>query len=192
MVLSAAIYLLVALGRSNVYAAYSIPPWQAATTGRYHYVGTIPIVALLCLALAEVGRRLPAHIPRASILVAGLTLLVTGRLCSDFVIDEHYPVRTYVLRTLEEFSTAAAREPRGTTVYLENGVSPTDLLGAVLPNYLFPGRAAIFLLTNRTDERDGRRFRFVERDPVTLARIRSRPDSRLDQLVLAPEEAPWM
>jgi hypothetical protein len=193
LVLCVAAYFVVAVGRSNVFVAYGIEPSRAATTGRYHYLGTIPVVVALCLVLRELGRlALVRAVPRAPALAAGLALLVIGRASAEFVIDDHYPVRTYVLATLAEFAAAAAEEPAGATVYLENRVSPTHLLGAVLPNQLFPGRAGIFLLTHPGDRHDGRRFRFVERDPVTLAKYREQPGTRLAELLIGPEEAPWM
>jgi hypothetical protein len=50
----------------------------------------------------------------------------------------------------------------------------------------------VFLVTQPTDMFDGRRFRFVERDPDTLARVRSKPGTRLAELMIGPDDVPWM
>jgi hypothetical protein len=67
--------------------------------------------------------------------------------------------------------------PAGQVAYLENGEPPSALLGPVMRKRDFPGRAAVLLLQQRGDEVNGRRIRFVERDPSVLAWYAARPDT---------------
>jgi hypothetical protein len=189
--LAAGVYLVIAAGRSGLYAGM-VSLADASEQPRYHYLGPVFLVATACLALCQVARLpLLRLVPGWAALTAGLALVIVGRLRSEFVIDDHYPVRQYVLRTLAEIDAAAAARPAGATVYLENGWSPTDLLGPVLPNSLFPGRAAVFLITHPTDLHAGRRMRFIERDPDLIAHVRTQEGRRLAGLLVAPKDVPW-
>jgi len=191
LALPAGVYLVIAVGRSGLYDG-SVPLADAAEQPRYHYLAPIFIVVAACLALREVARLWPLRfVPGWAALAAGLALLVYGRLQSDFVIDDHYPVRQYVLRTLAEIDEASVAKLEGATVYLENGASPTDLLGPVLPNSLFPGRAAVFLITHPTDTHAGRTVRFIERDPDMIPYVRAQAGQRLANLLVAPKDVPW-
>jgi len=192
LALPAGVYLVIAVARSSIYAGMAASLADAAETPRYHYLGPIFVVVAACLALRELGRLWPLRlVPGSFALAAGLALIVSGRLQSEFVIDDHYPVRQYVLRTLREIDEAAATMPEGSTAYVENGASPTDLLGPVVPNSLFPGRAAVFLITHPTEMHGGRTLRFIERDPDTLAYVRTQDGRRLAALLIAPKDVPW-
>jgi hypothetical protein len=191
LALAAGVYLVIAAGRSGLYTG-AVSLAEAALQPRYHYLAPIFVVTTACLALREAARLGPLRfVPGWAALAAGLALVVYGRLHSDFVIDDHYPVRQYVLRTLAEIDEAAAAKPPGATVYLENGRSPTDLLGPVLPNSLFPGRAAVFLVTHPTDTHAGRTMRFIERDPEMIPYVRAQEGRRLLDLLVAPQDVPW-
>jgi hypothetical protein len=74
-------------------------------------------------------------------------------------------------------------------MYLENLARPRYLLGPAMPDRLFPGRAAAFLLTHCTDTLDGRRVRFFERSPEVMAWHLDRPETRSVQLLLTPQDA---
>jgi hypothetical protein len=82
---------------------------------------------------------------------------------------------------------AVAAAPPGGPVYLENRTSPWFVLGGLLPERLFPGRAGVFLLSASSLPLDGREIRFVTRDPVVLDAHRG---TRLGRLLVAPEEVP--
>jgi hypothetical protein len=81
-------------------------------------------------------------------------------------------------------------QPPGSTVYLENATTPLGIRGAALPNFLFPGRAGVFILLNRSDQMDGRTVRFVERDDETLEFYAARPYTRLAHLIVRPDQTP--
>jgi hypothetical protein len=189
--LSVGIYGVIAVGRASVYAnVYRLPLTQVATEPRYHYMGTIPIIVLLCQILQQVGRiGWVSSIPRDPLLAAGLGLAVAGYARSSIRIDEHAAARAYFTRTGQEIDAAVAAAPPGTTVYLENQTTPFDVLGWAVPNRLFPGRAAVFLLTQPSARVDGREVRFVERDRAVLDRYRGRSGTPLGRLLVAPEDA---
>jgi hypothetical protein len=191
VVLALAIYLVIAVGRAAEYAAWRIPAWGAAGYERYHYVTTIPVVALVCFILQQAGRlRGPSAVPRWLALVAGLGLIVAGRLHSRFAIDEHPLARYYFARTLRDIEAAVASHPAGSTVYLENQQSPVAILGPAVRNPAFPGRAALFLVTHPSGTLDGRRVRFVEPDPQIRTFFAHEGRRRLMELLVAPEDVP--
>jgi hypothetical protein len=78
--------------------------------------------------------------------------------------------------------------PPGGTAYLENGTNSRMLLGPVMRDVDFPGRAAIFLLAHDGNQLNGRTVRFIVRDPSVLAHYRQRPDSPLARLLVSPQE----
>lgn len=192
VVLWAGVYLMIAAGRAHLYAMLHVTATDAAMVGRYHYAGTIPLIVGCCLVLRQVGR-LPGvrAVPRGLAVVIGLALVLHyGRRHAGFRIDERQSAHDYFLYTQQDIARAIAAAPREATLYLENKKSPVKILGPSLPNRLFPGRAAVFLLTEPSMPLDGREVRFIERDPELLAWYRQRPDTPLARLLVAPEEMP--
>jgi hypothetical protein len=190
MALAVGIYSVIAIGRAKMYAGFNTSSVQAAAFLRYHYEATIPIVVLLCLILQQVvPGRLPA-VARGFILAAALGVLVVGYLHANSWIDEHAATRSYFRRTAEEIADAAAAAPPGATVYLENGREPAAVVGIFL-DIVFPGRAGVFLLLSpSSDLVDGRRVRFIERDPKVLEAWSARPTEPLAKLLVPPHDAP--
>lgn len=188
-VLAVGVYAVLAVGRAQVYTAFNLPLARAAAEPRYHYVGTIPVVILLCLALQQVGRiGWLSAVPRGLLLAAGLGLSVAGYARSNVRIDEHQATRDYVTRTLRGIVDTIEASPPGTTVYLENG-STNSVIGPWLEVF-FPGRASLFLLLSPADDLlDGRHVRFVERNPRVLEFWAARPGARLTTLLVAPQPA---
>ena len=191
VLLATSIYVVIALGRAALYAGLHIPPWAVAGFERYYYVATIPVVVLLCLALQQVGRLVggPAPLLSRLALIAGLGAIVVGRLQSPFRINERGETRYYVSQTLRDIEAAVAAQPPGTTVFLANEESPQFILGPAITNPVFPGRAAVFLITHpSSDMLNGRRVRFVEPDHQLLAMHSEGAGRRLAQLLVAPED----
>src|SRR5262249_22978180 len=190
LVLAGGIYLVIALGRAHGYQTFHFPTTRAASVSRYHYAGSLPVTVLLCLVLQQLGQlRWLRAVPRGLVVAVGLGILVLGHRHFGLVIDEHFPCRDYFARTMREIASAVASQPAGATVYVENLASPYYLLGPAMPDRLFPGRAAVFVLTHRSDTVDGRRVRFVERDPEVVVWYRDLPETRLAQLLVTPEDA---
>lgn len=186
--LALGVYAIIAAGRAHVYIMFHYPLAKAAAEPRYHYVGTIPIVILICQVLQEVGRiGWLSALPRGLLLVVGLALQVGAYGLSGFTIDQHSSTRTCVTQAFRELQDAVAASPVGTTVSIENGVTQPEL-GPMLTTFL-PGRAGLFLLLSPDDLLDGRHVRFVERDANILAFWAARPDSRLATLLVAPSPA---
>jgi hypothetical protein len=189
LVLTASTYLLIAVGRAHIYQVLGIPPGQAASVDRYHYAGSLPVAVVVCLVLQQVGRLGPLRrVPPGLALAAGLGVLAVGYTRSGMRIDQHYACRMYFARTMQEIRDAVASYPEGSTVYLENLSSPRLLLGPVMPDRLFPGRAGVFVITHPSDMVDGRRVRFIEHDPEVLAWYLDRPGTRLAQLLVNSED----
>ena len=191
-VLWAGVYLMIASGRGHIYAMMHVPASTAATVGRYHYAGTIPLVVLLCLVLREVGRLPGLHVvPRVPVVVLALVASLAGRYTTGFQIDTYPSIHDYFLYTKLALAGEIGAAPPGTPLYLENGATPRYLLGPSIPNRLVPGRAAVFLLTRSSSGLDGRDVHFIERDRDVLDLYRAEhPGTPLAGLLVAPEEVP--
>jgi len=188
----AGIYLMIAIGRGHIYALLNVAAARAATVGRYHYAGTIPLAILLCLVLREAGH-LPGlrAAPRSVAVVLLLALALEGRHASGFRIDTRPYVHDYFLYTKQDLASQIAAAPRETPLYLENQKTPWPVLGVAIPERLVPGRAAVFLLTRSASKLEDRDVRFIERDPDVLDWYREEhPDTPLARLLVAPEETP--
>jgi hypothetical protein len=186
--LAVGIYGVIAVGRTQVYTMFHFPLAEAATEPRYHYLGSMPIVILICQVLQQVGRiGWLSAVPRGLLLGVGLALQVGTYARSSFRIDQHPATRDYVTRTVREIADAVAAAPPGTTVYIENG----DTQPVIGPNLkmLVPGRAGLFVLLSPDDLLDGRRVRFMERDQEVLDFWTKRPETRLATLLVAPSPA---
>ncbi len=182
--LAVGVYAVIAVGRARVYSGFGVALARAAAEPRYHYVGTIPVVILLCLALQQIGRiGWLTAVPRSLLLAAGLGLAVAGYAQSSFRIEEHRGARNYLARATAEIATAVAASPAGSTVYLDNGKTQ-PVIGPWL-DIFFPGRAALFLLLSPDDQLDGRHVRFVEPDPEVRKFWAARPKARLTMLLVA-------
>ena len=186
--LAMGVYGVVAAGRAHIYIVFHVPLAKAAAEPRYHYVGTIPIVILICQVLQEVGRiGWLSALPRGLLLAVGLALQVGAYALSSFHIDQHPATREYVTRTFVEMHDAVAASPAGTTVYIENGETQ-PVLGPMLTMFL-PGRAGMFLFLSPDDLLEGRHVRFVERNKEVLEFWAERPGTRLTTLLVPPPPA---
>jgi hypothetical protein len=189
--LAAAIYVLIATGRSGTYAMFSISAASAGRVARYHYAGSLPIAIILCLILQQLGR-LPAFgaIPAPLALVAGLGAIVYGAVLHPLSIQLYNASPQYLQKTIDGIIAEVHAQPPGSSVYLENERAPGYILGPAIPNALFPGRAGVFVLFERSDQIDGRTVRFVERDPEVAQYYAVRPDTRLARLLVSPGDVP--
>jgi hypothetical protein len=108
---------------------------------------------------------------------------------STFRVELHAGPKRIVDMTLLVIDAEVRSRPAEATVYLENGANSQAILGFVMRDIDFPGRAAIFLLTHHDDRVNGRPVRFIIRDPQILADYRQWPDSPLARLLASPNEA---
>jgi hypothetical protein len=185
--LAVSIYVLIAAGRSSTYAMFSISAAAAARVARYHYVGSLPIVIVLCLILRELGR-LPGlgAVPAPLALAAGLGTIVFGAAHYGISFQEYRATPQYLQQTAAAIAAEIRAQPPGSTVYLENGRAPGYILGPAIPGFLFPGRAGVYVLFNRSDQFEGRTVRFVERDTEVAQYYAQRPHTRLARLLVGP------
>jgi len=183
--LSCGIYFAIAIGR-----IWFLPLPTLAAQARYHYVAAIPLIALECMVLREVGQIGPLRrVPRVPLLLAALALFGWRRTRSAFHVELNVAPRLTVEAAVRTIAARVALVPPGQIAYLENGANTKVLLGFVVRQGDFPGLAAIFLVTHDGDQLDGRTVRFIERDPAIVARYANSPQSRLGQLLVPPEAA---
>jgi len=165
LLLAVACYAMIALGR----ALYAKSVAEAAARTRYHYVATIPLVALLCLMInqltARVRRRAGLH---------GLMLLtwMGGSLWfyaqAEPFIDLHASARSETAEVLENFRQTIASAAPGQEVRIRN--RPFRSIGLLLlnPGMGFPGSAGIYTIFFPANVVDGRPVRFVVSDPAIV------------------------
>lgn len=187
--LAAGVYLVIAVGRSGLYAMFHVPPANAAIVDRYHYVGAIPIAVLLCLVLRELAPALRP--PQAALaLIVALACLVAGKLMVGVPIEDYRFVKEYVWNAAEEIEREVLAHPPGSIVHLENEATPHAVLGSTLPQWALPGRAGVFVLFHPTDQLEARLVRFIERDEEVATFYRERPYTRFNRLLVRPGDAP--
>lgn len=189
IVLACGVYGVIAVGRAALYAGFLASLARAAAELRYHYLGTVPLVGLLCMICGEVGRIGPlAAVPGRLTLLAGVVAPIAVWTRAPTWIDPHAATREYVARSMVEIGAAAATAPPG-TVYVENGRTPAST-GPFLDRF-FPGRAAVFVLHSpSSDVLNGRVVRFIERDPEVLAYWAERPNEPTARLLVPPDHVP--
>jgi hypothetical protein len=164
LLLALAVYALVAVARGPISATLMGRPGAAvAATPRYHYAAQALLVVSLCAGIDAVASRLrsSAFVP----LVAWGCTLVAAVIVRGVAVERHETIRTEVTRVLTNLRAQVARAQPGETVYVAN----TPVLGfGWMPNSVRspPGLAALFIITSRRDEIDGRAVRFVEPDPA--------------------------
>ena len=100
--------------------------------------------------------------------------------------QEYGATPQYLQQTAAAIATEIRAQPPGSTVYLENGRAPGYILGPAIPGFLFPGRAGVYVLFNRSDQFEGRTVRFVERDTEVAQYYAQRPHTRLARLLVGP------
>jgi hypothetical protein len=181
-------YVLVALSRGPMAEFLRTTPTELGGTLRYHYTAQAFLVAAFCVALDTLtSRRRPWAGPAVAGACAGL--LIAGYLHYGISLDLHAASRSEVTNALATLRAQVAAAPPGDTVYLDN--RPLAAFGW-MPNtpISLPGLAALFVIVSPSDELDGRRVRFVERNPAVYQHFTARPDSRLaDLLVPVPPAA---
>jgi hypothetical protein len=182
LVAAVACYATVAFGRAAIFAAAApgrlLQVYVAST--RYHYLAQACLAVVLCLALAEVSRQLVAP-GRWRVLAYtwGAWAALSGVLLRP-PVDHFDASRTLVTTVWDRIVQQVRQAPTGSTVCLP--LEPAPLA------FGFPGSLGVFMLFNRSDELEGRRNRFVSRDPTLLARRDA--GGRMSHLLLPEGECP--
>jgi hypothetical protein len=183
LVASAAVYGLIALGRANTYLMWDTPPSVSARTGRYHYVGTIPLALALAVAVGEARRlvRVPWLVDGVA-LVGWAGYLAWSYATSTWHVDERKESRATVEETLEDFQVRARAAPPGADLLIPNTPLPPHVT-AFMGYEGVPGPAALFALTHSTDLLLGHRVRFVA--PAEYRTLFADPkNERLSKLIV--------
>jgi hypothetical protein len=119
------------------------------------------------------------------VVVAALLVVALGRSSSLVVYEMMGPDgRVPFERTVAEIEDAVASSPPGSEVRIEN--RPFEG-GGFLSGPFLAGTAAVFVIAFPSNEVDGRRVYFVERDPERRqAWVDRIPGTRLSRLLVAP------
>jgi hypothetical protein len=187
LLLALAVYALVAVARGPISATLMGKPGATvAATPRYHYAAQAFLVVALCAAVDAVASRLRSS---AVVLpVAWGCALVAAVIVHGVAVERHETIRAEVARALAALRDEVAAARPGETVYVAN--TPVPGFGW-MPNSVQspPGLAALFIITSRRDEIEGRPVRFVESDPA-VAEPFMRRGSRTARLLVSPASPP--
>ncbi|MBX3025573.1 hypothetical protein KF840_11770 [bacterium] len=175
-----AAYGIIAVGRSPMAAVF--PPDQDLIFPRYHYVASLGITALFCLAGAAIGRRWA--VPDA---LRRLAPFAWAAACAAMLwylprpIDLHVAERARVLARVGAMRAAIARQPAGGEVFLTDrrvrpGFAPSDW------------DSGTFIAYFDANTVEGRRVRFVA-DPERVRAARDGDTGRLAALLATADEA---
>jgi len=187
IVLLLAVYGLIALARAPIAWFFNLTTAQMAATPRYHYVGTIPVVLLLCGVL-DCLRPLVA---RRSWLEPTLLAAWIGVVGAFWLrapgIDHHDAERAETDELLATVNTLIDAAPLGTDVYVPNRTfAGVGYSGST--RRTFPGWAALFIITEPANIVRGRRIHFTESDPAVIAAYQAWPERRTASLLVSPDE----
>lgn len=175
-----AMYGLIAIARAPL--ASEMRGWTAArvaSTLRYQYAPQVFLAIALCLVVDAIART--AGMRRTVATVWSLALAL-GVLVRGVPLDLHDAARTAVAEARAEIAAQVAATPPGETAYVRNRA--VFGFGWLAPEMApLPGLAALFVIESKTDERDGRRVRFVEARPKVYEATQ-RHGSRLARLAV--------
>lgn len=178
-------YALVAVSRGPMAGFFHQTSTDIGATLRYHYTAQAFLVVAFCTVLEVLAGRL--HSGAQAVFAAGCAgLLVAGQLVHGNSFDLHEASRSEVTDAMVRLRDRVAAARPGDTVYVDN--QPLAAFGW-MPNIPvpLPGLAALVVIVSPSDELDGRRIRFVERNPAVYRRFGSRRGSRLAGLMV-PEQ----
>lgn len=180
---AASSYAVVAVGRAFLVSEVLSFAWFVSTP-RYHYLGPLAMSAALCVPLRAAarsrrGRARPLAALLATALIAASPLYAAAVAALDSsASDEARALHLAFVRQVEQ----AARPGTG-PLYFENA-RIEGLRDMLVSDQDFPGSAALFVLSFPSNEVDGRRVFFVEADPAVVSAARTRPGSRIAELIV--------
>lgn len=171
-----AAYGTIAMGRGALMEIAPDALIQALT--RYHYTAPIGLTIMLCLVLAQLGRRIDRRIGLTA-LAAWYAVAAVSYAQSSFVIEEHQLERDQTREVLTAIRAAIDAQPPGATVRLKNATfAPFPLKSFV------PGWAAAFTIFYPDNVVDGRRVEFVEYTKYIIASHQH--GRRIGRVLVAP------
>jgi hypothetical protein len=186
-VLAVGAYGMVALARASFFGFLNVSLTLPMVQPRYHYMAQALTAIFLTLAAAQLPlpRFRPSGWRWGAVVAAALLVVALGRSSSLVVYEMMGPDgRVPFERTVAEIEDAVASSPPGSEVRIEN--RPFEG-GGFLSGPFLAGTAAVFVIAFPSNEVDGRRVYFVERDPERRqAWVDRIPGTRLSRLLVAP------
>jgi hypothetical protein len=164
LLLALAGYALVAVARGPVTARlFGTSAEDVGATPRYQYTAQAFVAVASCIAIAAMTAR-AGPVGMLSPAVVWGALVVAGAFVRGATVDLHDRERVIATGAIDALTRQVAAGEPGETVYVSN--VPVPIFGW-MPTALYPppGLVALFVLTSRRDELDGRQVRFIERDP---------------------------
>ncbi len=190
LLLAAALFAAVAWSRSFLAAGSGLA--GIATQSRYH---TLPCALLLVGAASALAPHAAGlRLPRASAAAAALALLVfvaaSLRAAQGAAVPGAQGAPEFSAEVGAAIRKLALEQPAGATLHLRNtAFLPVALNHALgIPRSEFPNLGAYWLIAHGTQPFAGRRLRFVEPDPRTLAGLRARVRPEVAALFVSTEE----
>jgi hypothetical protein len=181
----AATYGAIAAGRGNLYvlSGPTATPFSTGGNARYHYLGTMLLVVITCVAASAAASRprLPAWVGWTLVgtLLAALAIVPFRR---DWRMDDWSTQRRETAAVLGAIRQAALAQPPGSDVRIQN--QPFAPVGMLVTPADFPGWAAAFVIFFPDDTVEGRRVHFVVSTPEELGAARD--SRRMADLLVAP------
>jgi hypothetical protein len=166
--LALAVYATVAIARGPVDAnLFGMAGGEVAAHLRYHYAAQALLTVSFAIALNAILARRSGSFADVAVPTAWAAVLVVGILVRGIPVDRHDASRAETGRALAALHAQIALGQPGETVYVRN--APVPVFGW-MPNTLQfpPGLAALFVVTSRRDEIEGRRVRFLEPDAAVV------------------------
>lgn len=155
-------YTVVALGRGPIFALLS-GTGVAAAEPRYHYVGSLLLVAILCLMLVPVAARVSSARLGTALALGAVAVIGVGWWRSGWIIDQHTKERTGAMLTVKALQRVRQTTLPNRVVYVKN-----RRIGPPWFRSLFVGTAATYAIFFPDDRPY---LYFVEPDPVTRSSV---------------------
>ena len=175
-------YGVIAAGRASLMLSAASSPLWMVSSPRYHYLGTLGIATVLCLALAALPLRFDRIGRLAFIVWVGFALPLDVHFARSIEGGPARASRGQYHRTVSKIRREVKARPEGGTVFIENrSFRPVRMLSLSR----FPGEAAAFVFSFPENAVDGRRVYFVERRPEVLRAVARRPGTRIHDLVVS-------
>lgn len=184
VVLCIGAYSIIAVGRGPL-AGWLFPTQEA----RYHYVGTAALAIVTCLVFsgfAEWWR--PGRRVTATLLLGWSAVMLFGLYWVVQPIQHYDAARRETAYVLGHIQKAIGTVQKGEDVYIENGRFHSVSFFSAENSAQFPGWAGVFSIYYPSNDVEGRRIRFVEKDLEVIASTQF--GERTAGLLVSPEEAP--
>jgi hypothetical protein len=191
LLMAAAAYAIIAMGRTFDYISLGQALSSAARVPRYHYIGQMALCGALAVALASFDRfNVSRRMIVRGIFGAGMVVLILVNVRASVNHVSWSSTRGALTRFQQMVEKKANDQPPEKVVCLENGpFESVDIWVTGLRAGRFPGLAGIFLITWNDGRVNGRRVFFIERYPAALKYMYER-EGKISSVMLPPGFCP--